>query len=33
MAELIPIASPRAFMSGPPEFPKLIEASVWMKSW
>ena len=33
IAVLIPIASPRMLQSGPPELPKLIEASVWMKSW
>ena len=31
-AELMPIASPRALTRGPPEFPKLMEASVWRKS-
>jgi hypothetical protein len=30
MAELIPITSPRELISGPPLFPKLIAASVWM---
>jgi len=30
MAVLIPTTSPRAFISGPPELPKLIAASVWM---
>ena len=29
---LMPISSPRAFTSAPPEFPRLIAASVWMKS-
>ena len=28
----MPITSPRVFMSGPPELPGLIAASVWMKS-
>ena len=32
MAVLIPINSPRSFTSAPPEFPGLIDASVWMKS-
>jgi hypothetical protein len=30
MAELIPMASPAALMSGPPELPGLMAASVWM---
>ena len=29
---LMPITWPRAFSSGPPELPGLIEASVWMTS-
>jgi hypothetical protein len=29
-AELMPITSPRALISGPPLLPKLIAASVWM---
>jgi hypothetical protein len=29
-AALIPTASPAALMSGPPEFPGLMAASVWM---
>jgi hypothetical protein len=33
MAELMPMTSPRTLTSGPPEFPGLIAASVWMKSW
>ena len=28
--ELIPMTCPRAFTSGPPEFPGLMEASVWI---
>ena len=32
MALLMPTTSPRRLMSGPPLFPGLIEASVWMKS-
>ena len=32
IAELIPIRAPRASISGPPELPGLIDASVWMKS-
>jgi hypothetical protein len=32
MAVLIPITSPAMLTSGPPEFPGLMEASVWMKS-
>ena len=32
MAVLIPTSSPFRFTSAPPEFPGLIEASVWMKS-
>ncbi len=28
----MPISSPRVFSSAPPEFPGLIEASVWIKS-
>jgi hypothetical protein len=31
-AVLMPIASPSPFTRGPPLFPGLIEASVWMKS-
>jgi hypothetical protein len=31
MAVLIPISSPSAFSSGPPELPGLIEASVYRK--
>ena len=30
MAVLIPITSPSEFSRGPPEFPGLIAASVWM---
>ena len=30
MAEFTPMASPRELISGPPLFPKLIAASVWM---
>ncbi len=33
MAVLIPISSPYMFNNGPPLFPGLIEASVWIKSW
>ena len=29
---LMPMTSPRMFSSGPPELPRLIAASVWMKS-
>ena len=32
MAVFMPTASPLALISGPPLFPGLIEASVWMKS-
>ena len=32
MAELMPMTSPRKLKSGPPEFPWLMAASVWMKS-
>ena len=32
MAVLIPITSPSTLNNGPPEFPRLIDASVWMKS-
>jgi len=32
IAVLMPISSPRALTSAPPEFPWLIAASVWMKS-
>ena len=32
IAELMPTASPRVLMSGPPELPGLMAASVWMKS-
>ena len=32
IAPLMPITSPRMLTSGPPEFPGLIAASVWMKS-
>ncbi len=32
IAVLIPTTSPFALRSGPPEFPGLIDASVWMKS-
>ena len=32
MALVIPITSPRELTSGPPEFPGLIAASVWMRS-
>ena len=31
MAVLMPMSSPRALISAPPEFPGLIAASVWMK--
>ncbi len=31
IAVLIPTTSPFTFTSGPPEFPKLIAASVWMR--
>ena len=31
IAVLIPTISPFLLISGPPEFPGLIEASVWMK--
>ena len=31
IAVLMPMTSPRAFRSGPPEFPGLMDASVWMK--
>lgn len=31
MAVLIPMTSPLMLSSGPPEFPKLMAASVWMK--
>jgi hypothetical protein len=31
IAVLIPISSPLRFSSAPPELPRLIEASVWMK--
>jgi hypothetical protein len=30
IAELMPITSPLALISGPPLLPKLIAASVWM---
>ena len=33
IAMLIPMISPFIFTSGPPEFPGLIAASVWRKSW
>jgi hypothetical protein len=32
MAVLMPITSPRTLNSGPPELPRLMAASVWMKS-
>src|SRR5574341_872025 len=32
IAVLMPIAWPRPLMSGPPLFPGLMDASVWMKS-
>jgi len=32
MAVLMPITRPSMLRSGPPEFPGLIEASVWMKA-
>ena len=32
MAVFIPTTSPRMFTSGPPELPRLMTASVWMKS-
>ncbi len=32
MAVLMPITSPSVLNIGPPELPRLIEASVWMKS-
>ena len=31
IAVLIPTTSPAVFRSGPPEFPKLMAASVWMR--
>jgi hypothetical protein len=31
MAVLMPTTSPRALISGPPLFPGLMDASVWMK--
>jgi hypothetical protein len=31
MAVLMPISSPRALISAPPELPGLMAASVWMK--
>ncbi len=31
-AALMPITAPEASMSGPPEFPRLMDASVWMKN-
>jgi hypothetical protein len=30
--ELTPMTSPSAFRSGPPEFPRLMGASVWITS-
>ena len=33
MAVLIPITAPLILTSGPPEFPGLIAASVWIRSW
>ena len=33
IAELMPMTSPAKLNSGPPEFPWLMAASVWMKSW
>jgi hypothetical protein len=32
IALLIPIAAPRVSIRGPPEFPGLMGASIWMKS-
>ena len=32
IAELIPITSPRALTSGPPELPGFSDASVWITS-
>ena len=32
IAELMPITSPSRLNIGPPELPRLIAASVWMKS-
>ena len=32
IAELMPTASPRVLIRGPPELPGLMAASVWMKS-
>ena len=32
IAVLIPTTAPRLSMSGPPELPGLMDASVWMKS-
>ena len=31
-AALTPMTAPEASMSGPPELPRLIDASVWMKN-
>ena len=31
-AALTPITAPLASISGPPELPRLIDASVWMKN-
>ncbi len=33
IAELIPMSSPSTFRSAPPELPRLIDASVWMRPW
>ena len=33
MLELMPMTSPFMLMSGPPLLPRLMAASVWMKSW
>ena len=31
IAALMPTTAPRASISGPPEFPGLIDASIWMQ--
>ena len=33
MAVLTPMTCPRTSTRGPPLLPKLMDASVWMKSW
>ena len=33
MLEVMPMTSPLMLMSGPPLLPRLMAASVWMKSW